>query len=48
MSKPKSFEEYFVPTPGVCWDWLGPRSEWGYGKYRRRYAHRIAMERKHG
>ncbi len=48
MTTPKTFDDYFVATPDACWEWRGARTEWGYGKYRRRYAHRVAAERKFG
>lgn len=43
----RPFEEWSVPGPG-CWEWNGYRNPQGYGKFRKRLAHRVAWEREHG
>lgn len=45
---PDTFDQFVTKLPSGCWEWAGYRDMYGYGRYRRKQAHRVAYERVNG
>jgi hypothetical protein len=48
MHSNDTFDKYANQLPSGCWEWMGYRDRWGYGRYRTKQAHRVSYERRYG
>lgn len=44
----KPFQEWYTVGDDGCWRWKGATTPWGYGVFRKKFAHRISYALAHG